>query len=126
MLNLKKWMAKITDQLVAKRTSVALNASYAYTSGDTIKLTKVGKVVTLTIGALKALPNATVALGTIPEGYRPTALEDVTIFEPSGTGASRSARVVVNPNGAVTVYAYGNYSSVSQINVRTRITYVCA
>lgn len=126
MLNLKKLLAKITDQLVAKSISVTLNTSYAYTSGDTINLVKVGKIVTLTIGALKALPNATVALGTIPEGYRPTKLEDVTIFEPSGTGASKSARVVVNPNGAVTVYAYGNYSSATQINVRTRITYVCA
>ena len=126
MLNLKKLLAKITEQLVTKSTTVALNASYAYTSGDTINLVKVGKIVTLTIGALKALPNATVALGTIPEEYRPTKAEDVFIFEPSGTGASKSARITVNTNGAVTVYAYGDYSSAAIVNAHTRITYICA
>lgn len=125
-LYLKKVLTKIIEQLTVTSTSVTLNATYAYTSGDTIKLVKVGKIVTLTIGILKALPNATVGLGTIPEGYRPTKAEDVFIFEPSATGASKSARVVVNPNGAVTVYAYGDYSGAAIVNAHTRITYICA
>lgn len=125
-LYLKKVLTKVIEQLTVTSTSVPLNATYAYTSGDTIQLVKVGKIVTLTIGTLKALPNTTVTLGTIPEGYRPTKEEDVFGFEPSATGASKSARVVVNPNGAVTVYAYGDYSNAAVVNTRTRITYVCA
>lgn len=126
MMGMKKLLTKILESFKKSSTSVAINTTYAYTSGDTIKLEKCGKVVILSMGALKYLPNGTVNLCTIPAGYRPEKQEDIRTYEPISSGTSRAVRVIVYPNGVVSCYSYGDYSAASMVNVAVRMVYFTA
>ena len=125
MLDLKKLLTKVLNQVTPQSTTVAINSSYAYSSGQLGYLYKNGNVVTFSTSALKNVPQSTVTLCTIPAGWRPKRQQDVMVLEPSATGASRAVRIIINTNGTLTCYAYGDYSSASLINVRINITYIC-
>ena len=126
MMGMKKLLTKILDLFKKSSTSVAINTTYAYASGDTVKLEKCGKVVILSMGALKNLPNSTVNLCTIPAEYRPENQEDIRTYEPVSSGTSRAVRVIVYTNGVVSCYSYGDYSAVSMVNVAVRMVYFTA
>lgn len=126
MMGMKKLLTKILESFKKSSASVAINTTYAYASGDTVKLEKCGKVVILSMGALKNLPNSTVNLCTIPAGYRPEKQEDIRTYEPVRTGTSRAVRVIVYTNGVVSCYSYGNYSDASMVNIAVRMVYFTA
>lgn len=126
MMGMKKLLTKILDSFKKSSTSVAIDATYAYASGDTVKLEKCGKVVILSMGALKNLPNSTVNLCTIPAVYRPEKQEDIRTYEPISSGTSRAVRVIVNTNGVVSCYAYGDYTAISMVNIAVRMVYFTA
>ena len=126
MMGMKKLLTKILESFKKSSTSVAINTTYAYASGDTVKLEKCGKVVILSMGALKNLPNGTVNLCTIPAAYRPEKQEDIRTYEPIASGTSRAVRVIVYTNGVVSCYSYGDYTAVSMVNVAIRMVYLTA
>lgn len=126
MMGIKNLLTKILESFKKSSTSVAINTTYAYASGDTVKLEKCGKVVILSMGALKNLPNGTVNLCTIPAGYRPEKQEDIRTYEPVASGTSRAVRVIVYTNGVVSCYSYGDYSAASMVNVAVRMVYFTA
>ena len=126
LMNLKKLLTNVLNQVTPQSATVAINSSYAYGSGQLGYLYKNGNVVTFYTSALKNIPNSTVTLCTIPAGWRPKQQQDVIVFEPNAAGASRAVRIIINTDGSVTCYGYGDYSSATLINVRIHIAFVCA
>lgn len=106
MLDLKKWITKVSDALTTRYTSVT--GSY----GITFALGKRCGIVTLTMSqspASEITKNSWVQIGTIPEGYRPYFVYNTLVCDNSGsTSAKTIMETRIYPDGRVMLWAFAD------------------
>lgn len=139
MLSIKKTLTNLLTSVLALTTtvnnldaytksSVTVVSTYANTSGQTFAIEKAGKIATIKITAVKAIPaRQDVQIATLPTGYRPGVQVLKFIFTPTATGSDNAVRIMINTNGVVNAYWYGTSGSTSgSLNIQEYIPYICA
>lgn len=106
MLDLKKWITKVSDALITRYTSVT--GSY----GVTLALCKRCGIVTLTMSqspATEMTKGSWVQIGTIPEGYRPYYVYNALVCDNNSSISAKSIMEIrIYPNGNVMLWAYAD------------------
>lgn len=120
MLDLKKWMTKVSDALTTRYTSVA--GSY----GITLALVKRCGLVTLTMSQspVSEIPKGSwVQIGTIPEGYRPYFVYNTLVCDNNTSVSTKSTMETrIYPDGRVMLWAFADGNTNNQLY--QTVTYV--
>lgn len=104
-----------------------VTASTTNFTSSTFVLTKSGKVCTLFFtGTIKVTTNGWITIGTIPTGYRPSAMVNFDAYTRVSTNNYEVMSLldaIINTNGTIQIYAWsGNNGQI----VRKQFTYICS
>lgn len=108
-------------------TTGTVTASTTNFTSSTFVLTKSGKVCTLFFtGTIKVTANGLITVGTIPTGYRPSAIVNFDVYTRTTTNNYEVMSLldaVINTDGTIQIYAWsGNNGQI----VRKQFTYICS
>lgn len=115
-----------TKKLLYRILSFFKTEEYQMThSGMTIVIRKKSGIVSIDISSISSLATGQVQIGTLPEGWRPTATVYGDYGLPSASSIATPIRLIVGIDGKVSLYNYSSAISTSK-NYAIHITYLVA
>lgn len=115
MLNLKEWIAKVTDSLTTKTRTISWG-------GTTVYFMKTGHVVTISIYNPRTVAAGNNTIETLPEEWRPKYDCAFVVIQPAN--AAKCLRYTVSPAGTFAVYNYAAAWTNTDSNVSGSFTYI--
>lgn len=126
-LSLKKTLAKLLQM-----ANSVTNQVFTWNSGTagTLRASKWGKVVSLTIGNPTQLANQNNVICTLPVAYRPNedvyAILATPTYNTVSSTTGLALRAVIHTTGVVEIYNYRGAAISGNTNASQTITYVTA